>query len=81
LAPAIDPRPAIDAAQKRSTDQNPDAERDSDRDKRTALDFTRNPLQRIVTVFGAEIERLIAEAPGLVAGILAPLAETIHHVA
>ena len=73
--------PAIDAAQKRRADQNSDAERDADRDKRTVLDFTCNPPQRAVTVFGAEIERLIAEAPGLVAGNLATLAETTHHVA
>ena len=73
--------PDVRAAQNRRADQNADAERDTNRDERTALDFIGDPPKRVVAVFGAEIERLIAETPSLVAGRLAALAETIHHIA
>ena len=75
------PASDVGAAENGGADQNADAERDSDRDERTVLDFVRDLPQRVIAVFGPEIERLIAETPGLVAGYLAALPETTHHIA
>ena len=74
-------RRALALPKNRRADQNADAERNADRDERTVLDFIGDAPQRVLTIFGPEIERLIAEAPALVASHLAALPETIHHIA
>ena len=67
--------------EQRRADQNADAERNAHGEQRPLFGFAGDAGQRIAAVFGAEIERLIAKAPGLIARRLTAFAETVPHLA
>src|SRR5215472_4868147 len=73
--------PAAGTPQDCRTDQNTDAERYADGDQRAVFGFAGDPLQGVAAILGAEVERLIAEAPGLIARSSPTFPEAVHHLA
>src|SRR5215472_783267 len=73
--------PAAGTPQDCRTDQNTDAERYADGDQRAVFGFAGDPLQGVAAILGAEVERLIAEAPGLIARSLPTFPKAVHHLA
>ena len=43
--------------------------------------FAGDPLQSVTAILGAQVERLIAEAPGLIARSLPTFPKVVHHLA
>jgi hypothetical protein len=43
--------------------------------------FAGDPLQSVTAILGAQVERLIAEAPGLIARSLPTFPKAVHHLA
>src|SRR5215469_3118507 len=72
--------PTAGAPQDCRTDQNTDAS-DADRDQRSVFGFAGDPLQSVTAILGAQVERLIAEAPGLIARSLPTFPKAVHHLA
>src|SRR6516162_3867899 len=52
---------------------------DADGDQRSVFGFAGDPLQSVTAILGAQVERLIAEAPGLIARSL-PTLKAVHHL-
>jgi len=73
--------PTAGAPQDCRTDQNTDAQSDGDGDQRSVFGFAGDPLQSATAILGAQVERLIAEAPGLIARSLPTFPKAVHHLA